>query len=621
MKSITVFARTSKLFLSILLVLSIFGLEMTTWQDNLLEHSSSSIAADPSAGRVNALLSSNVKQVEELDFMLKLNGSLLKSNSADFVLLSDGQGASLTLVSGVLFANFPLRIGGIIASYPIADSNSFSAKPERVCLILQNGQTAILEVNGKTENSYTYNRDIFENYSGNWTIAKNSALQVTDLKMVVTPELTVGLLGKIVLRFLQILFFLAIAFALESLLSLSDRLRKNARSISRENLLVIFSILIVGTLINLIFVFMKTGYHPITYWPTSGWLDSSYPRFSDFFQSRSIALSFNPYGVLQGNYPPLAYLLLLPFGLLNQYTGLFLMEAVAISTFIWWVRTELSSESNILLRAATVAAVLISLPVSFALDRGNIILIAVALLLIALRLFENTHSRDAAAVIGVVASLKIYPLLYFATIYKKVRLRSLMLGTSIPALLSALVLFSLPGGFFQNFQSMVRQVLDFAGGTVATVENTNYNASLDGFLQAVAIVIHGPGVLGQVLVGSSLAQPCCFALCLLATLYWIVESDPHIWRSLTILSLLPIMFSSMSPYYELIFLIPGTFYFLEEIDTSRRSRVTAILFGLVLVPKAYFYIFRSVDVSVLFQFPLEVALAYVTVFRRSSANH
>ncbi len=71
----------------------------------------------------------------------------------------------------------------------------------------------------------------------------------------------------------------------------------------------------------------------------------------------------------------------------------------------------------------------------------------------------------------------------------------------------------------------------------------------------------------------------------------------------------------MSNYYELLFLLIALSLFVKHASVNRNNLAIAALFGLLLAPRAWFYLGNSmIDVSVLSSAPLLIGLVAAVLY-------
>ncbi len=338
---------------------------------------------------------------------------------------------------------------------------------------------------------------------------------------------------------------------------------------------------------------------------------SQYPRFNDFFQVYEILRSFNPYGLQQGNYPPLGYWLVAPLAWLNEYAALMIMIGLAVGFVVWWSYRSFTPGLSMSSKILVVGVILFSLPVTVAVDRANVDLVVFVFVVIGIAALERSRSALAATWLGLAAAAKLFPVAYLLLFLRGRRLRYLLLGVAVAAGVTVVGFLSFRGNFVKNFDefwSSSTALNSHSPG--ADVSATNYNASLAAWLQAIGEAfggIHGLDVVRHAVSGLVVPAEVVAGVALAAYLRWREQS---LWRAVTLITTYFLLFGQLSYYYELLFLLVALSLFVKHAAADRSGLVIAVLFGLSMAPRAYFYFGdTSIDTSVLTTAPLLLALS------------
>ena len=343
------------------------------------------------------------------------------------------------------------------------------------------------------------------------------------------------------------------------------------------------------------------------------WLYTQYFRFSDFFQSFELLHSFNPYNIQRGSYPPIGYWLLAPVVWLNEYAALFVTLALFLGFMIWWLLRSFTLGMPLLHRVFIVAVALLSLPVSVAIDRGNVDLIVFVIVVLGIASFEQDRNAMAALWIGLAGAAKILPILYLLLFLRGRKLRYIVLGV-LAAGFSSLLGFA---GF-----GLVHSLYGFKSAFSALqiqnhnpINSTYFNASIVGWVQSIGYAINGAKgaqAISNVLKSFVLPVDILGTLVLVCYLRW---REASVWRAVTLITGLFILLNEVSYYYELLFLFIPLSLFVKYAAVNRRGLIIGVLFGILLAPRAYFYLGSTrVDSSVLTTAPLLLALLVIVVY-------
>jgi hypothetical protein len=381
----------------------------------------------------------------------------------------------------------------------------------------------------------------------------------------------------------------------------------------------------VGEAINILVDLMHFQRSNLPYFERNTWLLSRYPRFTDFFQILDIFKGRNPYGIQSGNYPPLGYWLTSPFVWFSEYAGLLIFLSLCVGFIIWWAARSFGTTLSRLEQVGVIIVTLLSVPVTFAIDRGNLDLVIFIFMVFGIAAFEKGRNALSATWIGIAAAAKVFPALFFLLFLRGRRLRYLLLGLAIAAVATFAALATFHGSLSQNIEGL-RSAESSMQSTFkqSVVASTYYNASLVGWAQSIGYAINGS-------VGASSVQNVVIPLTLpidlvggLALFWYVTWKETSLWRSASLITIASFLLVQVSNYYEMLLLLIPMSLFFRHREADSRSIVIAVLYGLLLAPKAYFYFGDFVETSVLVTAPLLVALAAVIVndgrvARRSAA--
>lgn len=350
-------------------------------------------------------------------------------------------------------------------------------------------------------------------------------------------------------------------------------------------------------------------YHaPSPYLDWNSWLFSQYPRFNDFFQVFEILKSRIPYGVRAGSYPPFGYWLLLPVSWLHEYAALYIFLAMCIGFIGFWIWRNFASTFSAPQRLAIMAIGLLSLPVTFGVDRANIDLAIFAMAAIGIEALRQDLNYSGSMFLGIAAAAKVFPGMYLLSLFRKRNGRYLLFGVVVALVVTAASFLGLEGTLVQNVQGFLRGQISLQHQLGAVQPSTYYNTSIFACLQAIALAIGGVSaataiharMAGFVLPGEVLAVVGS------AALIWKVQTK--LWHRVAILTIATLLFFQLSNYYELLFVFLPLMLMVTQETGYGKTFAIAALYGFVLAPRAWWYISGAVDISVVTTAPALVAV-------------
>lgn len=418
----------------------------------------------------------------------------------------------------------------------------------------------------------------------------------------------------LLVRLSQLLAILAIALGIFVLARrFLSRLFPATISINRALVFMVFGTTGIGIAINFLVDQLHIQQSPIPYIQRNTWLYSPTPRFSDFLQVLDLFKSFHPYGVLGGNYPPVGYWMLVPFAWIsNEYVALFVFIAFCLGFLVWWFARSFATGLNRIEKLLIVSVAFLSLPTSFAFDRANLDLLVFIMVVVAIASYEQKRGALAASWLGLASAAKLFPGLYLLVFIRGRMWRFIALGTAVAILCTVFAVTGFHGSLDENIRGFLSGL--FSKSFDGTVITTWDNASLVGALQGLGLAIGGISGIEAVwrVIGALTSYVEIGGILLLV--WYLRWREQVIWRAVTLITIAFLILPVVSYYYELMYLFIPVALFIRSAEVNVRTLRIACLFGLVLAPKAYFYLASTqVDSSVLLTAPLLIALAVAVV--------
>jgi hypothetical protein len=326
-------------------------------------------------------------------------------------------------------------------------------------------------------------------------------------------------------------------------------------------------------------------------WPRNNPFFLSQYRFSDLTQIFLSSQFSDPYTVANVTYPPFGMLIFDLFGFLSakQATILFISASLAVIFSVFVRILQLRIDFNMKEKIATVGMLLLSFPLLFAIDRGNLDLVLTTLLLLAV--WENVKegpSYRAGLLIGLASAIKIYPLLLLPIFYYNKRDIRLPITA-----IASFVVFSSLGAWKFNLGPMAflkTVVLGSAGQGLEGDDAIRWNGSLAGLVTTVTKLI-APDFETQVWnVASNQIVTLSLLFASLLVLAYMTKLNIEKSRfTLASVAMITLIFPSTPAYRFTIFLVAVAFVLLLGINESKNLSAIGILLGVILSPVVYWY--------------------------------
>jgi len=261
--------------------------------------------------------------------------------------------------------------------------------------------------------------------------------------------------------------------------------------------------------------------------------------------------------------------------------------AVIFSVFVrvLQLRIDFSKKEKI----ATVGMLLLSFPLLFAIDRGNLDLVLTALLLLAV--WDNVkegNSYRAGLLIGLASAIKVYPLLLLPVFYYNKRDIRLPITA-----IASFVVFSFLGAWKFSLGPVTflkTVILGSAGQGLEGDDAIRWNGSLAGLVTTVTKLI-APDFEAQVwsVVSNQIVTLSLLFVSLLVLAYMTMLKFEKAKFTLVSVALLTLIFPSTPAYRFTIFLVAIAFLLLLGINESKNLPAIGILLGVILSPVVYWY--------------------------------
>lgn len=413
---------------------------------------------------------------------------------------------------------------------------------------------------------------------------------------------------------------------------------KHLSQIPSKNIQLFFIVMLVGFC-------LACGYHAILgsmgmAWPWNTFLFSPGDRFNDWHNSVAQAASINPYypsGPALAAYFPVTYVLLKVGVGYNPATSIYIYLSISIVLLVLTAglaRTQFRRPGIDSVTQYTkdvfllVAACLISYPVIFALDRGNID-IWIALLSTFFVVAQRTRFEMAGLLcLSLAISLKGYPAVLLLLLVSDRQYMRVIFCSLLALLMSVMTLYFMWDGFDRNLTGFLNNLnlyyrVYVIGGASLFASSDPYNASRLIFIELAGIwqKYISPSYVPFSLEATSTSILKIYSLLsssfVAIAAFFVLAIPAARWKKVTAICLIALIFPNVSNDYKLCFLFPGLYLFLMESEHSRSDKISFALFCLLMVPKSYLFI-HGKPVSMFINPLLLIALAYQVMGDRQS---
>ena len=340
--------------------------------------------------------------------------------------------------------------------------------------------------------------------------------------------------------------------------------------------------LISGYLYNYVFngLILRKGYPANTFFPPPNW------DFADFLFHTFITRGLSPYlntGVsLKSNFPPFMHLLIWPTTLPDPVIALMVFSFIFVGFCGWIGMRYLKGNSTPETAVNIVGIIFCSYPFLFALVRGNYEIYAFFLMCLALMTYPKWRS---AVLIGMAAACKIFPAVFALLFLDRKNYPKFILVVLTVSVLTAVSFLVLNGGVTANIVGFRHMMETYHQYYVLNAHGLAFNHSLYGALLVVT------GTASMWMASIYFKTTVMIGIVIL----FLVIRESLLWKKLALIVIMMTLLPYVSGDYKLLHFFLPLFVFLEA-QPAHSDRIYCWLFGLIMVPKAWFF-FGNGDVS------------------------
>jgi hypothetical protein len=341
-------------------------------------------------------------------------------------------------------------------------------------------------------------------------------------------------------------------------------------------------------------------------------------RFNDFWNTWNPFRQLeNPYNNSLSIYFPATFIILFALQVFGKFVFLGFLISAITGMFLLCYYCQPAKHRTVLLSIA----LMLSYPFVFAVDRGNIDLLLLNLVLLWCILRSKGYDAAASLCLGLAGAAKIVPLLLLLPDLVKFRLRRLCLTAAFAAIFTGIGLLMLPDPIDRTLQLLSKNQEDWKRIWLLQGQSIPYSHCLLSVVKVGAIAYcHETGISVRPVHEWSFKycnwiQYVGLPLMLLAG--WRLRHENE-WKSIFVAVAAMLLLPPLSHDYKLLYLFLPLLLFLNE-PPGAEDRKLAILFGLLLIPKAYWFLFSSVSIAVIMN-PILICLILWILLKRGAVR-
>jgi dolichol-phosphate mannosyltransferase len=366
-----------------------------------------------------------------------------------------------------------------------------------------------------------------------------------------------------------------------------------------QNIKLLVSIILIGLFSALLFCYWK-GYGQGLPYPYNTFLFRPSARFSDYSDTLRRVKDLNPYlGKDVSLYYPflnfVSYLLsLIPDVKQSYEIYTLIISLVFVLINYYYLRSNKIVQSIIFVLIVS----LLNYPTLFTFDRGNLEGLTFIFLLLFMFFFEREEYATSTIFIAFATASKLFPGVFLLLYLSKKKYREFAFSVFLTGLLTVAPLLAFRGGLANNFDYLLRgENLNIPSFAVFIGDNNIVQRGVTLFTLSKIIMVES-GAMASTNMQYFLRTYIVVAMGIFsAVAAYVLFVETELWKQITVLTIAMLILPQFSADYRLIYIfIPLLLY----LNIDRRPHLDIaylIVFGLLLIPKSYFFLTKIVSDS------------------------
>jgi len=367
--------------------------------------------------------------------------------------------------------------------------------------------------------------------------------------------------------------------------------------LKREERAWLVSFIVVVGFAGAVFFHYWLGYYRGLPYPKNTFLFIPSDHSMDFFNLFNPVQTGHPYSYQWSIYFPFAFI---PFSLFS-FLPARIVHLAFLSIFIGWTVGFLYKHLKFLPHyerpTATFILSFLSYPFLICIDRGNFECLLFVFLCLFFANYQQGNLKRSVFYLACAIAMKAYPGVLVVLFLARKQYKAAIATVVLAILLTVLSAAVYPGGVVGSFQGLANNLGHYKQDYIVGDGALAFGSSYFGPLKIIVRKFHpmGAAAIDPFILLYTLT---CLAGFALASIY-IVFRERTFWKQVAILSFAMILLPTVSAEYKLIHILFPLAFFLASPQNEKRERLYAVLFGLLLVPKAFFWLRDDISISVI----------------------
>jgi hypothetical protein len=400
-------------------------------------------------------------------------------------------------------------------------------------------------------------------------------------------------------------------------------------------------IVIGGFTIATVFHIIMSSYFKVGY-PYNTFLFIPSERFGDFANSINALKDLNPYlrdlrnstsiGADICNYFPLAVVMEYPFTLIPlRYSFMVFMSAFIIFFAFYADKHIYNTGWRLITRKQpchfigqtesvstrylhTIILTFFAYPFLFALDRANFEVFLFFFLALFIIFFKQEKFLVSSLLLAIPIGMKLFPAVFLVLFANKKGFKYILSTVFFVLIFNMFSLLLFPGAMLANLKGMMFMQNIYMKMYVIGNDGLAYGHSLFGVMKTIMYTLgysHDAMFAGKTILNAYL-MVAFLVFTLLAAYIFFIETT--LWKKIVLLVFSMNLFPYVSADYKLMYLFIPLFQFIQDEEVGRYDSAYLVLFGLLLIPKQYYFFHDNISISIILT-PLLMIMMSIVIIR------
>jgi hypothetical protein len=377
-------------------------------------------------------------------------------------------------------------------------------------------------------------------------------------------------------------------------------------------------LIVAGFTIAVFFHYVLGAYLQLGY-PFDTFLFDPHDRFSDFFHMYNVNSNLNPYFEdypIKSNYYPFANMVFYLFALIPRglsvaiFTGIFVLPLVCFNGIALHSNNRTRHVINVFIFS------FLTYPLLYTVDRGNVEGLLCILLLLFVHFFAKQRALLGSAFLALAIAMKGYPALLLIFLLSERKFKEAIIAGAGAAAVTVVCLLFFREGFANNFYFVFS---GFNLTNIAAFSNNNYVFTGLSLFSLIKVFFIETGIINNVDMAAFKTVYVWSVVGLsIALAVYVIFVEKERWKKIALLVGAALLFPHISFDYKLMLVFIPMFLFLNSDEKSGCNLLYVLIFGLLLIPKAYYFFpnivsnSRLLSISVLLN-PLILSVMMFTI--------